>query len=59
MLIDQIHEYLDQASKLADEAATERNEQFSTEPYTFLAQLIDNALARAEQIKAKTPHKAV
>ena len=49
MHIKRIIDLLDEASILADEAATE--ETHATEPFTFLAQLIDSALARAEELR--------
>lgn len=49
--IEAIHMLLDTASVIADGAAAD--ETHASDPYTALAQLIDNALARAENLRAK------
>ena len=47
--IDRIHALLDEASKLADEQGVD--ETRASDPFTHLAQLIDSALAAAENIQ--------
>jgi hypothetical protein len=51
-IIEDIAELLTQASNLADVASQEAGEKLASDPYATLAQQIDFALARAEQITA-------